>query len=380
MAHDQKDDEKDQLPIITGDFATWTQSQLVLYFINLNDPQKPLYKTEELSSVPLDQLRAWATKAHKIWNAFKLQGKIPAQQQWIPAGEGKVPMPLGQEVTEVLKERAKLTRMEKLLAQDEANAKDKEKKGNVKFPEGNDVNVQLNGNGEQQQPPQQQQHQKRGVKRSLEDCYLPMPDDEKYEEVEPEDAARFVNGGFAAIKEDVDALMGVQFFKIKNGNGQVFYMKKDKNGNDRIKKLRQKRRPTGFDSDDDIDDDGFQDQLSRDPFFRSRRYFGEPPKKKPKVSIGHMVRSFYILIFILFYFIYFSFVCACICEIILPAVAGKDSNFGVSLRKHNNFGLSLRKQMHASVDTNTTISKLTQKVPDEPSTTNVQSKQPDVVA
>ena len=306
MAQDQKEEEKDQLPPITGDFATWSQSQLVSYFAQLNDPQQPLYKKDELESVPLDQLHAWATKAYKIWNAFQLQGKIPAQQQWIPAGEGQVSMPLGQEVTVVLKERAKLTRMEQLLAQEEAKQKDNNKNDKEQFQEGVDVIVQNNGNGknqlQHQQPPPQQPQPKRGVKRSLEDCYASMPDDEKYEEIQPEDAARFVNGGFAAVKEDVDALTGVQFFRIKDGNGQVFYMKKDKNGTDKIKKLRQKRRPTGFDSDDDIDDDGFQDQLNRDPFFRSRYYFGEPPKKKPKVTIGHMVRFVFYIMFRLFLF------------------------------------------------------------------------------
>ena len=376
MAHDQKEEEKEQLPTITGDFATWSQAQLVLYFISLNDPQQPLYKKDDLESVPVEQLRAWATKAYKIWNAYQLQGKIPSQQQWIPAKEGQVPMPLGQEVTSVLKERAKLTRMEQLLAQEEEKQKHQNQNNNVRFQEEVDVNVQLNGNGNNQvpnnQPPHQQQQQKRGIKRSLEDCYLAMPDDEKYEEVQPEEAARFVNGGFAAIKEDVDVLMGIQFFKVKNGNGQVFYMKRDKNGNDRIKKLRQKRRPTGFDSDDEIEDEGFQDQLNRDPFFRRRHFFGEPPKKKPKVSIGHMVRKFSLYYFI-FILVIFIFVCACISEIILPAVAGKGSIFGVSLRKHNNFGVSLRKQMRASVDTHTSFITI-EKVPDEP-----YAKQPDVV-
>ena len=82
-------------------------------------------------------------------------------------------MPLGQEVTDILKERAKLTRMEQLLAQEEAK-KDKNN-GYVHFQEESDVNVQLRGNGnnqvQDQQPPQQRHQQKRGLKRSLEDCY-----------------------------------------------------------------------------------------------------------------------------------------------------------------------------------------------------------------
>ena len=85
-----------------------------------------------------------------------------------------------------------------------------------------------------------QPQKKQGVKRSCDEYYAPMPDDEKYEEVSTQDAARFFNGGFEGVKKDVEALMGVQFFKIKNGNGQVFYMRKDKNGKSSIAKLHQK--------------------------------------------------------------------------------------------------------------------------------------------
>ena len=117
---------------------------------------------------------------------------------------------------------------------------------------------------------------------------------------------------FQQIKADVEALMGIEFFKLKDGNGQVFYMKKDKSGKSRIKKLHQKQRPTAFDSDDDCDDEGFQDQMFRDPFFDPpRRKHGAPPKKKKKVSFGHMVRKKFFSCFyhfILFYFILFYFI------------------------------------------------------------------------
>ena len=153
-----------------------------------------------------------------------------------------------------------------------------------------------------------QQQKKQGVKRSFEEYYAPMPDDEKYEEVSTQDAARFFNGGFEGVKKDVEALMDVQFFKIKNGNGQVFYMRKDKNGKSRIAKLHQKNRPTGYDTDDDVDDEGFQDQMNRDPFFQDRQgRQGAPPKKRKKVSIGHMVRYIYYVFFL-------SFVCVRACN------------------------------------------------------------------
>ena len=307
MADEKKNDQPQPqgiilTPPITGDFDKWTKDQLTIYFLSLNDPQRPLYAKDELEPLEIKQLKAWATKAYQIWHAYQLQGKVPPNQTWIPAKEGKIPMPVGPEIDYLLQQRAQLSRMHELLAKDEHDQKqDQLNHQQVRFADGGevDINVNLaNDNGaqaadQQQGNPEQQRQQQRqqGVKRPFEQAFAPMPDDEKYVAVELEEAARFFNGGFAAVKADVEALMGVDFFKLKDGNGQVFYMRKDKNGKERIQRLHQRRRPTGYDSDDDVDDHGFQDQMNRDPFFRgSRRHFGVPPKKKPKVSIGHMVR------------------------------------------------------------------------------------------
>ena len=206
---DQKDNELDEqkqedpLPAITGDFSAWTQQQIIRYFLALNDPARPLYAKDELASLQLRQLQAWAIKANQIQQAFVMQGKIPPQQLWIPAVEGKVPMPVGAEIDVLITSREQLTVMQGLLAKKHEEEKQQQKAQNEA---------------------QQQQQRKQGVKRKFEDYYAPMPEGEKYEKVEAKDAATFVNGGFSAVQADVDALMGIQFFKVKNGNGQVYYM------------------------------------------------------------------------------------------------------------------------------------------------------------
>ena len=352
--NDDQKGEPNSIPTITGDFATWSQDQVITYFLQLNDPTKPLYEKDELASLHLNQLRAWATKAYQIKQAYELQGKVEPQQKWIPAKEGKVPMPLGQEVDHILKERARITKMEALLAQSEQGKQDQQQQQpqqRVRFPDGgNNNNNNDVQNGANNPPPAQQQQRKQGVKRSFEDCYAPMPVDEKYEEVSTAEAAKFFNGGFASVKEDVEALMGVQFFRVKDGNGQVYYMKKDRNGNERIKKLHQKKRPTGFDTDDDVDDDGFQDQLSRDPFFRyNRRNYGAPPKKKPKVSFGHMVRDNFLLLFLFVYFYVLYMFARAFGKIILPDNSGIMLQFWTILAQTAQIWSSPAPEVHASV-------------------------------
>ena len=81
--NDQKDPPPPQLPPLTGDFGAWTQHQVIQYFLSLNDPKKPLYAKGELESLEIRQLRAWATKANQIYQAFLLQAKIPPSQPWI---------------------------------------------------------------------------------------------------------------------------------------------------------------------------------------------------------------------------------------------------------------------------------------------------------
>ena len=139
-----------------------------------------------------------------------------------------------------------------------------------------------NNNGQQQ----------RGKKRPFVNLqYGLMPKNQGYEIVPPEEAARFRAGGFAAVKSEVDKLMGIQFFKKIDGNGQVFYCELNPDGSSRVCPLPQ-QRPMAFDSDDDINDEGFQNQLNSDSFFGNGSVNnGRPPKRhRPRVAIGQMVR------------------------------------------------------------------------------------------
>ena len=289
------DNDSDNIPPITGDFSDWEDEKLVAYLLSLNDPSSPQYTKQEFDNIQLNQLRAWATEAYKFHQYLQLQDRIPKSQKWIPTGEGKVHMPLGAKVDQILDESKRLFKLKKKVAQQE------EKKSN---DEKEDVDIEAsNGRGHVSGSDNSGVHQQRqqGRKRAFEEYYAPMPDDEKYEKVTVEDAARFFAGGYNAVQSDVEQLMGIQFFKLKNGNGQVFYMRKGSDGQAYPARLHQKQqqRPLAYDSDDDIDDEGFQDQMRRDPFFMDRPG-GKPPKKRSKVSFGHMVR---------YVFIHFIFIC-----------------------------------------------------------------------
>lgn len=293
--NNNNDDENS--PPITGDFSEWEDQQLVNYMLTLNDPANPQYTNQEFQNIQLNQLRAWATEAYKFYQYLQLQDRIPASQKWIPHGEGKIHMPLGAKVEQILDESKRLFKLKNKLAQQEEKKSNDEKEDvniEVDHGQGHPVNNNNNNNGAQGQ-------QQQGKKRQFEEYYAPMPDDPKYERVSTEEAAKFFAGGYNAIKSDVEKLMGIQFFKLKNGNGQVFYMRKDRDGHARPAKLHQKQqqRPPAYDSDDDIDDEGFQDQMRRDPFFMGGPG-GQPPKKKSKVSFGHMVRCLFILFSLFF--------------------------------------------------------------------------------
>ena len=88
--------------------------------------------------------------------------------------------------------------------------------------------------------------------------------------------------------------MGIQFFKKVNGNGQVYYNQRKPDGSTQVCQLPQ-QRPTGYDSDDDIYDEGFQDQMASDPFFNGGGHFNDNirPNKRRKIQLGQMVRVFY---------------------------------------------------------------------------------------
>ena len=183
------------LPPITGDFAKWNHPQLVRYFLSLNDMEEQFYDTKELEALPLDQIKAWATRAFKVMEALKIQGKIPNDQTFITAVEGKVPMPTPEESQLILKTQAEQFLMQQLLA---AHKKKQEGKSDQLQSEDIDIHVE-NGNGSAANGGGQQQR-KQGVKRKFEDCYAPMPADEKYQSVSPQEAATFFNGGFSANK------------------------------------------------------------------------------------------------------------------------------------------------------------------------------------
>ena len=130
---DQKNNDDPQqpqpnpLPTVTGDFSAWTQEQIIQYFLSLNDPSRPLCAKDELVSLQIRQLRACATKANQIQQALLMQGKMPPQQQWIPAVEGKVPMSVGAEIDVLITAREQLTVMHGLLAKKHAEEQQQKK-------------------------------------------------------------------------------------------------------------------------------------------------------------------------------------------------------------------------------------------------------------
>ena len=197
---EEGDQQPNPMPAITGDFSNWSQQQLVEYFRSLNEQANPHYQQEELHALPLNQLKAWATKAYQIVRALKMQGKMPQDQQWIPAEQGKIPIPKDGEIEQILKEREDLTVMQALMVKHKKQ-EDEEKK----HVEHDDVNIQVNhGKGNVENGQGDKQQRKQGIKRKFENEFLPMPEDEKFEAVDVMEAARFFNGGFATIKPDVE--------------------------------------------------------------------------------------------------------------------------------------------------------------------------------
>ena len=276
MEENGQDEKKQELDL---NFVNATKAQCIEYLLSLNDPQEPFYDNMELASNEESVLRVWARKAGIAFRYLKSQGRIADDVTHIPAAFKMVKMPTANEV-----ELAQAQIANQARANNNNNARGDLIDGGNNDNSNENSNVNVNGN-------QQQRGQKRGFD---EPRYGPMPDNQDYELVTTEEAAKFRACGFKVVQEDLDKLMGIPFFKKVNGNGQVFYCKILRNGASEIRQLHQQRqRPLAFDSDDDIYDEGFQDQMSNDVFFGANNQ--RPRKRRKKVQIGRMVRKIILL-------------------------------------------------------------------------------------
>ena len=264
-----------------GDFTQHSKSQCIDYLVSLNDPEEPFYSKDALERHDLFTLQVWASKAFVAREFMVRQGLMKDTIAHIPKELKMVHPPTAAEIIRAKEEE------EKKNDDNDGFGLEKEKESNKSSNNSNSSSSNSNGNGNQQ----------RGKKRKLDNFGL-MPQNQGYELVTPEEAARFRAGGFAAVKSEVDKLAGIQFFKKINGNGQVLYCELYPDGSSKVRPLPQ-QRPLAYDSDDDVYDDGFQQQLMGDSFFGNGFSDGYRPKKRhrSRVAIGQMVRAFYYCVY-----------------------------------------------------------------------------------
>ena len=244
-----------------GDFSNYSQSQCVDYLASLNDPSEPFYSKEALNRYDLLTLQIWCKKAFDSREFMIRQGLMEENMQFIPKQLKMVRPPTAMEIIQAHQAEEKESKQEDGLEREKSNNNNNSSSNSM----ANGNNDNDNGN-------------RRGKKRPFGDIeYGLMPDNQGFELVSAEEAARFRARGFAAVKSEVDKLIGIQFFKKINGNGQVFYCQLNPDGSSRVCPLPQ-QRPMAFDSDDDINDEGFQNNLNRDPFFGFGND-GRPPKR-----------------------------------------------------------------------------------------------------
>ena len=271
MEAEAQDEKKQEMDL---NFTNATKEKCIEYLLSLNDPDEPFYENIQLVAHDVSILRVWARKAGIAFRYLKGQGSIPEGTVHIPAAFKMVKLPTKTEV-----ELAQA----QIAAQVRANNNNNNNvMGDLSHNGGGN-----NNNDNDNNPANQQRGQKRRLNAPQ---YGNMPEGQDYELVTTEEAAKFRARGFKVVQADVDKLMGIQFFKKVNGNGQVFYCKLLQNGESEIRQLLQQRqRPLAYDSDDEIYDDGFQNQMSNDPFFGQSQQ--RPRKRRKKVQIGHMVRN-----------------------------------------------------------------------------------------
>ena len=278
MEENGQDEKKQELDL---NFQNATKEKCIEYLLSLNDPAEPFYDNMELVAHDVSVLRVWARKAGIAFRYLKGNGSIPEGTAHIPAAFSMVKLPTASEV-----ELAQA----QIAAQARANNNNNSNvMGNLN-DNGGGNNNNNNDNGNVNGMDNQQRGQKRNFNAPQ---YGNMPQGQDYELVSTEEAAKFRARGFKVVQADLDELIGIQFFKKVNGNGQVFYCKLLPNGGSEIRQLHQQRqRPLAYDSDDEIYDDGFQNQMKNDPFFGPEQ---RPRKRRKKVQFGHMVRNFSLL-------------------------------------------------------------------------------------
>ena len=268
--------KKEQPPRIGHDFSKQSHAYCVQYLVDLNDPQQnpPFYVKAELTACSLEKLRYWCSHASQVHQQLIDLKLIDADLVYIPLRFNKVEPPTQQQLDE-----------EKEQQQD----KEKHKSNNNNNNNNNDNNTNSNSTTNSTN---NHNSNTTGRKRSRRDInYGPMPTGCGFVKVDPAEAARFRAGGFKVIESEVNELMGIQFFKKVNGNGQVYYCELAPDGTSKVCALPQ-QRPLAYDSDDDIKDEGFQNQMRTDPFFINPDGDSRPDKRRRQSDFGHMVRVF----------------------------------------------------------------------------------------